>query len=67
MNVLSFIREEMLSNPNVDAQFIYMATHLAEEDGELHSLLNRWMKDIDNRNNTEEAITDRVNYLLDNL
>ena len=61
--ILSFIRDEMLTDPSSDAQFIYMCTHLAEKDDHMYKLLTEWMKDINNRNHIEKFITKRASYL----
>ena len=63
-DVLSYIKDEMLSDPSVDAQFIYMCTGLAERDLELYHFLNEWMKSSDKeKDNIELFITERVNFL----
>lgn len=64
LEVLSFIRDTMLSDPSTDAQFIYACTHIAEEDKELYIMLNEWMKsEGKEKEYWERDLTHRVDYL----
>lgn len=41
---LAIIRDEILTDPNVNASLVWDATKIAEEDKYLHDLLIDWMK-----------------------
>jgi len=42
-----YIRDEMLTNPKVNAQTILNASKIAEEDNYLYELMIDWMKVVD--------------------
>jgi len=48
--VISYIRDEMLANPAVSADFVYKVTKLAERNVEMMELLNAWMKETSETN-----------------
>lgn len=63
-DVLEYIRDEMLTNPEIDCQFIYMCTYLGDRDYVMYQLLNEWMKEADDRDKVEKRITSHLNHLL---
>lgn len=41
--VLTYVRDEMLSDPYIDANLAWSIFKLAEHNGDAESLMNRWM------------------------
>lgn len=42
--VISYVQDEMLKDPNVDARFVYKITDLAVMDEDMFDLMVRWME-----------------------
>jgi hypothetical protein len=60
--VISFITEEMLTEPGIDAQFVIKVGKLAQEDKQMYKLIQLYMyfPDFDNegKNETLKSIAD---------
>ena len=41
--ILCFVRDEMLSNPHIESEFVWSAFKLAEHNGDCRELFDRWM------------------------
>lgn len=44
---LNYVRDEMLTNPNVEGMVIWNASKLASEDSYLYNLMMDWAKETD--------------------
>lgn len=47
LNILYYIRDEMLSNPDIIASDVYDITNIAEKDAVMYVLLSKWMEQVD--------------------
>jgi hypothetical protein len=41
--VLTYVRDEMLANPYIDAEFAWDTFKVAQSNGDMRSLYDRWM------------------------
>ena len=42
--IISFIREEMLKDPSIEAELAWRSSKMAEEDSTAYELMVEWMK-----------------------
>lgn len=46
LEVIYFIRDQMLTDPSIDASFAWTLAKMAEEDHEIFTLLQEWMEEV---------------------
>ena len=54
--ILLYVRDELLANPYIDAQFVWDAFKLAERNGDMRSLFDRWMISSPEEKNMVESV-----------
>ncbi len=69
LDILIFIRDQLLANPNVIASDVYNIIMLGEKDAIIYSLLNKWMEEMDvvEREAIYLDMLARKNSLLNNV
>jgi hypothetical protein len=60
-DVLIYIRDEMLTNPRIEAEFVYGICGIARHDKIVYSLLNDYMKALYNSKEQEKIQRELVN------
>lgn len=63
---LGYIRDEMLTSPDIEALTVWNAARLAEEDQYLYDLMIDWAKETDNSLKSEmlKEVIDYTNEIL---
>ena len=60
-DVLIYIRDEMLTNPRIEAEFVYGICGIAKFDRRVYSLLNEYMKALHNTEEQQKIQRELVN------
>lgn len=63
-DIINYIRDEMLRDPNIEASFCYESAKLALEDNEIYNLMSSWMEETSPRlrKYIEEEMEDILSY-----
>lgn len=64
LDVISYISDEMLKNPDTDVRFVSAISKLATEDSTAYDLMVDWMEEVDQENRFQLE-RDMMLYLMD--
>lgn len=64
ISVISFIADEMLTSPHINAQMVINAAKLAEEDPQMFKLMKMWMYFPDNNDEGQMEVEKSIEDYL---
>lgn len=60
--VIAYIRDEMLTDINLDADFVWSVSRLAEEDPKMYAMMSEYMQ-VSNSKYSSELIEEMKEYM----
>jgi hypothetical protein len=63
LETIYFIRDQMLTDPTLDAGFVWTIAKIAEEDHEVYTLMQEWMEEVNPQ--LKKEIENDIEQLLD--